>query len=238
MFFFTISEYSILTELFYIKETMASKVNSVKDKNSPVCSKHSRSEILIWCQTCKLTGCKQCLSEKHRQCHWKYIEEAAEDLRSCVENETTRFYNQLEEELSFVDKDIESHRKRMKNVSRYRQAINEMENDGKEEKNKLIEMRKKIVENMTALEENITSSLDCDVATLLSRRKQLEEIWNRTQKKALGEYSFKPKYHSWSVIQVSSGYKSFCVTCFNFKLRLCFIVKTVPSVWLASIKCD
>ena len=193
---------------------MASIEEPIEEKNSPACSKHSQNEILIWCQTCKLTGCKQCLSEKHRQCHWKFIDEASEDLRSCVENETTRFYNQLEEELSFVDKDIESHKKRMKNVSRYRQAINEMENEGKEEKNKLSDMRRKIIENMTAMEENITSSLDCDVATLLSRRKRLEEIWNKKQKKTLGEYSFKPKYRSWSVIQVSSCLHKFL--CYMF----------------------
>ena len=193
---------------------MASIEEPIEEKNSPACSKHSQNEILIWCQTCKLAGCKQCLSEKHKQCHWKLIEDAAEDLKSCVENETTSFYNQLEEELGFVDEGIESLKKRRKDVARYRQAINEMENESKEEKNKLSDMRRKIIENMTAVEENIASSLDCDVTTLLSRWKRLVEIRSKTQKKALGEYSFKPKCRSWSVIQVSPGSLKF----------LCYII--------------
>ena len=88
----------------------ADKIKSKKDKSNPkknTCVEHV-ADLLIWCCTCEVSLCIQCLKEQHKSCDWVQIKEKTNEMMKNLQESVDTTRAKLVEKISLVTTENDS----------------------------------------------------------------------------------------------------------------------------------
>ena len=133
------------------------------------CFQHPDKDLLFWCGSCEVTGCKECLSQKHKKCDWQFIEDSEEDFKQYIDRNRDATCGRMQKTLEDINAKLSTCKAREQLIKKFSQSVVALKTKNKEDTELLEKMKKNIGAELTNAKDDSQNYLKESIEKLLSR---------------------------------------------------------------------
>ena len=135
------------------------------------CPQHPEKDVLFWCGSCEVTGCKECLRQKHKKCDWQFIEDSEEDCRKYIDRNREETCGRMHKIVENIDTKLSICKDREKLLQEFQKSVADVQAKNKLDAVKLATSKKKVLADLSVIKEEAKQSTTADISKFLSQMK-------------------------------------------------------------------